>query len=365
VKSINKKRAGIFSRKNILKNGYTLVELTIVIIVIGILASISVVGYGSWRNTLAEKEVKSDLRGAAAAMETSRNFSNGYPLAIPTTFKESDGVKLTYSGGTNKAFCISGESRKISTVKYYIDSTVSKEPISGTCKLQGPTLTTVLTNSTSAKSEWTAVSGATSYKLERSESPSFTSFSTSSLSGTVITSGLTAETTYYFRVKAIVGTEETGYSNVITVKTGTPTWSVALNNLYTTACPGGNCNPNGSAGAFNTNIQASTATRNQGEEFDIFVAYGCNDNPCTGTVTRTITISGSSFQILNPDNGTWGTSIQNVYTNASTSVGGVTTIRVRIPPNSPSASSTITTNLTATSGIYTIGSGSTLKLTKL
>jgi|GEM_PF-1656307 len=73
-------------------NAFTIVELVVVIVVIGILATIIFVSYGSWRKSVAETQIKSDLQGAVTAMENYRNFSSGYPEAIPSTFRASEGV---------------------------------------------------------------------------------------------------------------------------------------------------------------------------------------------------------------------------------------------------------------------------------
>ena len=61
--------------KKITTRGFTIIELVVVITVIAILAAIVVIGYGSWRNSVAKKEVFSDLSMAASAMEKSENTS--------------------------------------------------------------------------------------------------------------------------------------------------------------------------------------------------------------------------------------------------------------------------------------------------
>lgn len=97
-------------RKNDL-SAFTIVELIVVITVIGILASIAIVGYGDWRKRTTITQLNSDLNGAASAMENYSNFNNTYPAAIPTTFKSSKGVSL--SGGSlnsGKTYCIDATS---------------------------------------------------------------------------------------------------------------------------------------------------------------------------------------------------------------------------------------------------------------
>jgi len=122
-----------FKNKKILE-AFTIVELVIVIAVIGILASISVVGYGKWRESIAQKEVQSDLRSAAGAMENARNFGSGYPLAIPLTFKASTNVSIVYAFGNPDEFCIEGKSKVVTSVTYFINNQAGKkEPRQGDC----------------------------------------------------------------------------------------------------------------------------------------------------------------------------------------------------------------------------------------
>jgi prepilin-type N-terminal cleavage/methylation domain-containing protein len=126
--------------------GFTIVELTIVIVVIGILAGIAVVGYGAWRTRTIENVVKSDLNGVLASMENTRNFSdNGFPVfANNTTFNganqtksiytPSSDVLLVYKYGSNKDFCIEGASTSNASIKYYIDLTSGNKDIkTGVC----------------------------------------------------------------------------------------------------------------------------------------------------------------------------------------------------------------------------------------
>ena len=114
--------------------GFTAVEMVVVISLIGILSMIIITQYQGWVKRTAQKEVQSDLISAAAAMEAARNFSNGYPLSLPTTFKKSPGVNVTYkAGGTATAYCLDGTSTKDSSVDYYISSAGTKTPTAGMC----------------------------------------------------------------------------------------------------------------------------------------------------------------------------------------------------------------------------------------
>ena len=117
--------------------GFTIVELVVVIAVIGILAGITIVGYGAWRDRAAKTEVMSDLRNAALAMNNYRNFNNvfatGSTALASVGFEQSPNVTvLLKSTSSTTYFCIDGASKAKTTVKYFINST-TKVPTVGSC----------------------------------------------------------------------------------------------------------------------------------------------------------------------------------------------------------------------------------------
>jgi uncharacterized protein (TIGR02145 family)/prepilin-type N-terminal cleavage/methylation domain-containing protein len=115
---------------------FTIVELVLVIVVIGILAGITTIAWSGWRQNAAKSEVKSDLLTVASAMESAKNFGSGYPTSIPSNFSSSSNVTITYTSGDSSSYCIDGASKAVAAVTYFVSST-SKNPVSGTCAAGG------------------------------------------------------------------------------------------------------------------------------------------------------------------------------------------------------------------------------------
>lgn len=113
-------------------NGFTIVELITVIAVLAILISITVFMIGNWRQETAENEVKSDLTNLASAMENARNFGNGYPSSLPSSFRESENVDVSLESSSLTAYCAEGTSTVETTVVYHISGN-SATPVDGGC----------------------------------------------------------------------------------------------------------------------------------------------------------------------------------------------------------------------------------------
>lgn len=108
--------------------GFTIVELLIVIVVIGILAAITIVAYNGIQNRAKVATVQTDLSGAAKQMEIAKvNSTNeSYPSGLPSDVKASQGVVLQLtqvSGG--QTFCINAYQSNPYTVASY-DSLTAK-----------------------------------------------------------------------------------------------------------------------------------------------------------------------------------------------------------------------------------------------
>jgi len=198
---------------------FTIVELVVVIAVIGILSTIVIVGYGSWRTSTATSSLKSDLGQAAASMESARTFSLSYPPNLPTEFQASDKNTITpyLSGLDDKSFCIDGVSSAAPSVPYYIDDlTQANGATPGTCDTRGnalaPSSVTGVNFTTAATDitiNWTLASPnhATQYLAQCASDPAFIAglIQDTVTGGTTVTatlSGASAESTYYCRVQA-------------------------------------------------------------------------------------------------------------------------------------------------------------------
>lgn len=206
------------------KNGFTIIEIIVVVAVVGILATIVGIGYSGWKRSTVESQVKSDLTHVASAMEDYRTFHNEYPTSVPDTFNKSDGTNL--SGGSYDSgvtYCIDGTSDEFSDFEYYIDSsrltvsegTCASRPAPITPPTQPSGLVATATSPSSIHVSWGASTGADSYILERATNSEFsdTQVAASPSSTSTNVTGLASATTYYFRVQAVNGGGTTSWSS--------------------------------------------------------------------------------------------------------------------------------------------------------
>ncbi len=119
------------------KNGFTIVEILVIVAVIGILATLTIFAFGSWRARTAKTEVQNDLRNSNSAINNYQTFNNAYPatsVIFAGIYTPSRNVTLTYSlrsGGAS--YCLKGQSNAETSVVWYVDSLISSEPTTTAC----------------------------------------------------------------------------------------------------------------------------------------------------------------------------------------------------------------------------------------
>ncbi len=78
------------------RTGFTIIELLVVVLIIGILASIAITKFGDSKRRAYITAMKSDLRGLATVAESRFTSDNSYEnVEVP---QGSDGVTLTFNG---------------------------------------------------------------------------------------------------------------------------------------------------------------------------------------------------------------------------------------------------------------------------
>ena len=116
--------------------GFTIVELLIVIVVIGILAAISIVVYNGIQNRAVDTATKSDVSNAAKQLKMSKVTSGNYPASEG---EANEGKGLAKSKSTEYIYTSDGENYELtgyskrSGTKAYCISSTAKSVKEGAC----------------------------------------------------------------------------------------------------------------------------------------------------------------------------------------------------------------------------------------
>lgn len=87
------------------RTGFTIVELLIVIVIVGILAAISTVGYRGMQERAKRAAMISDLQHAAEMFELHKVKNKSYPTSM-LDMEVSDGVVLSATNTSGDTFCL-------------------------------------------------------------------------------------------------------------------------------------------------------------------------------------------------------------------------------------------------------------------
>jgi fibronectin type 3 domain-containing protein len=157
--------------------------------------------------------------------------ATGYKLYWSTDNKSFTDISITGNTYTHSGLTASTTYYyKVSAIKQSSES-VQSSVVSATTSAAGPAtptgLTATVASSSSMTVKFTAVTGATGYKLYWSTNN--TTFTAISLTSTTYThTGLTANTTYYYKVSAVQQSNESAQSTVVSAKTSAASTKVAV-----------------------------------------------------------------------------------------------------------------------------------------
>lgn len=125
------------------ESGFTLIEILVVILIIGVLAAIAIPVFMNQRKEGMRAGLQSDLKNAALTMESEQVNNNGKFFSyLPNYTPRTNGIRITLdqTASSSTQFCLIGISENYADIKYYYDSTkggILKQgdtctPISGT-----------------------------------------------------------------------------------------------------------------------------------------------------------------------------------------------------------------------------------------
>lgn len=155
------------------RQGFTVVELVIVITVIAILAAVSIVGYNGVQERAVTASLHSDLRQASDILQVERTYEKTFPATLPDEVVASSGNTFTYVRASSSEFCLSVQNDRMIDLQFQITQAAQIEE--GACTvpvMPGPV--TVTANAceeggyTNVSASWSAPANSevTSFHVE-------------------------------------------------------------------------------------------------------------------------------------------------------------------------------------------------------
>ena len=115
-----------------MKKAFTIVELIIVIVIVGILAAISILMYSGVQRQATETALKSDLKQASTQLAADYALNGTYP-GDESGIARSSGTRYEYSVDAT-SYCLTGTSTRSGVLAYHVSNTsgaVSSGPCEG------------------------------------------------------------------------------------------------------------------------------------------------------------------------------------------------------------------------------------------
>ena len=129
-------------KQSLKAQGFTIVELLIVIVVIGILAAITFVAFNGVSGKAKEVVLKSDLKNASTQLQIAKVQDGTYP-SDATSLKKSAGTNFTYISSSADNFCVAASNTALPGKSFYITNNDSIKE--GDCSGGGGMATTMQT----------------------------------------------------------------------------------------------------------------------------------------------------------------------------------------------------------------------------
>ncbi len=141
-------------------SGFTIVELLIVIVVIGILAAITIVAYNGIQQRAQTAALQSDLEGAAKQLAMDQVTNSAYPATVAAA---NNGAGLKASPGTSYSYIVNNsitpvyyclaETNTASSLTYFVNSTTNTPQVGG-CSVTNLVLSPIASSTYQYAQEW-------------------------------------------------------------------------------------------------------------------------------------------------------------------------------------------------------------------